>query len=208
MIYIKCILNEPMLTAKNHSTNTIFLLTWRSKCNSLLFVFSRSSRSRKGQAGPALWPRTHAPPSLMGRSLVADCSLKQSRGKLSEEMPRQTQRRLSVTQWPEKHQATIFGDSCGPFHTTFLSESFRVCFPPKVLFLITLLNHTNKELKYVPSYLLKKIIISLLAQICAPYSCLPILLRIPFSFRIESGNELEDRSLKAGLLALLLKAVT
>lgn len=97
MIYIKCILNEPRLTAKNHSTNTIYLLTWRSKCNSLLFVFSLSSRSRKGQAGPALWPRTHAPPSLMGRSLEADCSLKQSRGKLSEEMPRQTQRRFSVT---------------------------------------------------------------------------------------------------------------
>lgn len=145
-----------MLTAKNHSTNTIFLLTWRSKCNSLLFVFSLSSRSRKGQAGPALWPRTHAPPSLMGRSLVADCSLKQSRGKVSEEMPRQTHRRLSVTQWPEKHHTTIFRDSCGPFHTTFLSVRFRVCFPPKVFFLITILNHTNKKLKYVPSYCFTK----------------------------------------------------
>lgn len=131
------------MTQRITSQTGRFLLTWRSKYNSLLFAFSLSSWSRNGQAGPALYPRTHVPPSLLGRSLVAVCSLKQSRGKPSEEMPRQTQRRPSMSQRLEKtsSQPYLGTPTWAPSYyllLPFLSYIFRVCFPLKVLLLITL----------------------------------------------------------------------
>lgn len=107
-----------------------FQLTWRSKYNSLLFGFSLSSWSRNGQAGPALQARTHVLPSLLGRSLAAVCSLKQSREKPSEEMPGQKHTKISVTLWPQLHQANhsqgflhgkLHATSCVPFGLYFQS---------------------------------------------------------------------------------------